>query len=89
MPKIKRKLTEAEIKNAKPRETDHKLYDEGGLYLLIRTSGTKVWRLPYQIKKDASATKAQYNIYTLSPAVILTKAVMKLLLRVSKHPLWR
>lgn len=65
MPKIKRKLTEAEIKNAKPKEMDYKLYDEAGLYLLVRTSGTKVWRLPYQIKKDASAAKAQYNMYTL------------------------
>lgn len=41
MPKIKRKLTEAEIKNAKPKEKDYKLYDEGGLYLLVRTAAKR------------------------------------------------
>lgn len=65
MPKIKRKLTEAEIKNAKPKERDYKLYDEAGLYLLVRTSGSKVWRLPYKMKKEAGAEKAHYNMYTL------------------------
>lgn len=65
VPKLKRKLTEAEIENAKLKEKDYKLYDEAGLYLLVRTSGTKVWRLPYKIKKYASAGKAHYNMYTL------------------------
>lgn len=34
MPKVKRKLTEVEIKNSKPKEKPYKLYDEGGLLLL-------------------------------------------------------
>jgi integrase len=65
MPKITRRLTEAEIKNAKPRDKDYKLYDEAGLYLLVRSSGTRVWRLPYRMKKHANAEKASYNTYTL------------------------
>lgn len=47
MPKVIRKLTEAEIKNAKPRDKDYKLYDDGGLRLLVRKSGSKVWQYPY------------------------------------------
>ena len=45
MPKIKPKLTEMQIKNAKPKAAPYKLYDEGGLCLLIRPTGTKVWQL--------------------------------------------
>jgi len=44
MPKIKCKLTKVEIKNAKPKDKPYKLYDEGGLLLLIRSSGSKVWQ---------------------------------------------
>lgn len=48
MPKMNRKLTETEIRNAKPRDVDYKLYDDGGLRLLVRKSGTKVWQYPYK-----------------------------------------
>ena len=36
MPKLNRKLTDAEIRNARPAARDYKLYDEGGLQLLVR-----------------------------------------------------
>lgn len=36
------------VANAKPRERDYKLFDGGGLYLLVRPSGTKLWRLNYR-----------------------------------------
>ena len=58
MPKIKPKLTDAEIKNAKPRKEPYKLYDEAGLLLLIRPTGTKVWQYPYKLH-------GKYNIYTI------------------------
>lgn len=58
MPKVTRKLTDAEIKNAKPRVKAYKLYDESGLYLLIRPTGTKAWQLPY--KHDG-----KYNVHTI------------------------
>jgi type I site-specific restriction-modification system R (restriction) subunit len=44
MPKTIKKLTEAEIKNAKPKEKPYKLYDDGGLRLLVRPTGVKVWQ---------------------------------------------
>ncbi|GAB7555167.1 integrase arm-type DNA-binding domain-containing protein [Novosphingobium sp. 11B] len=36
------------IASAKPRERDYKLSDGGGLYLLVRPNGTKLWRLNYR-----------------------------------------
>ncbi|WP_179506264.1 MULTISPECIES: phage integrase central domain-containing protein [unclassified Sphingomonas] len=36
------------IASAKPHERDYKLSDGGGLYLLVRPNGTKLWRLNYR-----------------------------------------
>ncbi|KMS55212.1 integrase [Novosphingobium barchaimii LL02] len=50
-------LTNATIKNAKPREKDWKLKDEKGLYVLITTKGSKLWRLklrPNGVEKKLS-----------------------------------
>jgi integrase len=61
MPKIIKKLTDLEIRNAKPRDKDYKLYDEGALRLLIRKSGTKVWQYPYTLHGKANVfTIGQY-----------------------------
>ncbi len=62
MPKVTRKLTETEIRNAKPQNSAHKLYDEGGLMLLVRPTGTKVWQYPYKFSgKYNVATIGQYG----------------------------
>jgi integrase len=58
MPKIKAKLTDVQIKNLKPKAKAFKQADEGGLNLLIRPSGTKVWQVPYQLAD-------KYNVYTI------------------------
>jgi hypothetical protein len=58
MPKVIRKLTEKEIQAAKPQEKPYKLYDEGGLLLLVRPSGTKVWQYPYKLND-------KYNVLTI------------------------
>jgi integrase len=36
------------VANAKPQDGDYKLSDGGGLYLLVRSNGTKLWRLNYR-----------------------------------------
>jgi integrase len=36
------------VTNAKPQARDYKLSDGGGLYLLVRPNGTKLWRLNYR-----------------------------------------
>lgn len=58
MPKIKARLSEITIKGAKPKADSYKLYDEGGLRLLVRPTGTKVWQLPYKVG-------GKYNVYTI------------------------
>jgi integrase len=42
-------LTDTAIKLAKPSETDRKLADAKGLYLLVTPNGSKLWRLKYRI----------------------------------------
>jgi hypothetical protein len=32
-------LTDREVKQAKPKDKDYKLFDSGGLFLLVRTNG--------------------------------------------------
>lgn len=58
MPKVNRKLTDIEIKNAKPEAKAYKLYDDGGLRVLVRPSGTKVWQYPYTLDGKA-------NVFTI------------------------
>lgn len=40
-------LSIKEITNAKPREKEYKLFDGGGLYLLVKPNGSRGWRLKY------------------------------------------
>lgn len=42
------KLTAITIKQAKPKEKNYKLFDGGGLFLLVRKDGSKYWRLKYR-----------------------------------------
>ena len=58
MPRLNRKLTELEIRNAKPKDRDYKLYDVGGLRLYVHRTGTKVWQYPYK-------HNGKWNIYTI------------------------
>jgi integrase len=48
MPKKSLPLSDVQVRNAKPAGTDTKLSDGGGLYLLVTTSGGKLWRLNYR-----------------------------------------
>ena len=42
-------LTDVKVKNRKPGEKQIKLFDGGGLYLLVPLGGGKYWRLKYRI----------------------------------------
>lgn len=48
MPKRVVPLTNKQIQNAKPGARDTKLFDGGGLYLLVTATGGKLWRLKYR-----------------------------------------
>ncbi|MFA5496233.1 MAG: integrase arm-type DNA-binding domain-containing protein [Porticoccaceae bacterium] len=42
-------LTDAKARASKPAEKDYKLADEKGLYLLVKKSGGRLWRLKYRM----------------------------------------
>jgi len=42
-------LTNTQIKNAKPKDKQYKLSDQGGLYLLVRPNGSKAWKYDYRL----------------------------------------
>jgi len=41
-------LTDTAIRTAKARDSQYKLHDGGGLFLIVRPSGGKLWRLKYR-----------------------------------------
>ena len=42
------KLTDPKIRQAKPADKPYKLFDGGGLFLLVQPGGSKLWRLKYR-----------------------------------------
>ncbi len=42
-------LTDTKVKAVKPAEKDFKLYDEKGLFLLVKANGSKYWRAKYTL----------------------------------------
>ncbi|MCL1908871.1 MAG: Arm DNA-binding domain-containing protein [Holophagaceae bacterium] len=44
------KLSDINIKRAKPTEKSYKLFDGNGLYLQVEPTGTKVWRYKYRFE---------------------------------------
>ena len=46
-------LTDPAVRNAKPKDKPLKLYDTGGLFLLVTPTGGKWWRLRYQYDDKA------------------------------------
>lgn len=64
-------LSDAEIKRAKPKAKDYRLSDGGGLYLLVRHNGSKLWRLDYYRPSDKSRTTAGIGSY---PEITLVQA---------------
>jgi len=63
-------LTDTQVKNAKPAEGKiTKMFDGGGLYLLIPVSGSKAWRLKYRFNgKEMLMSLGTYPHVSLSEA---------------------
>ena len=54
-------LSDAAIRAAKPGEAQFKLYDEGGLFMIVKPSGGKLWRLKYRhVGKEQQLTIGRY-----------------------------
>jgi integrase len=56
-------LTDAKIRNTKPSDKPIRLTDGGGLYMEVRTTGTKLWRYRYRIggKENVFAVGEYFN----------------------------
>lgn len=62
MPRIHRKLSDREIREAKPNDKNYFLFDDGNLRLMIRPTGTKVWQFPYKFNgKNNVVTLGKYG----------------------------
>jgi integrase len=79
-------LSNIAIKKAKPRGKPYKLSDFGGLYLLIKPNGSKLWRWKYRID-------GKENVYSIGdyPTVSLVDArverdAARLLVKQGIHP---
>lgn len=63
------KLTVKQIDSSKAREKDYKLSDGGGLYLLVKSNGSKYWRLKYRFDgKEKLFSIGVYPVVTLADA---------------------
>jgi len=72
MPRTAEPLTDAAIKNAKPKSGPYKLFDGGGLFVLVTPAGGKPWRLAYRF-----AGKQKTLSFGVYPAVSLKDARQK------------
>ncbi|TNF02159.1 MAG: DUF4102 domain-containing protein [Gammaproteobacteria bacterium] len=62
-------LTDAQIRQAKPQAKDYWLSDEKGLRLLIKTNGSKYWRLKYRfLNKQKTLALGVYPVVSLKEA---------------------
>lgn len=69
MPKRVIPLSDVKVRNAKTKGKDYKLTDGGGLYLLISSTGGKLWRLKYNFGgKEKLLALGKYPIISLSEA---------------------
>ena len=69
MARIAKPLTDKEIKAAKPRAKEYKLFDGGGLYLSITPKGQKWWRIKYRFEdKEKRLSLGVYPATTLGAA---------------------
>ena len=73
-------LNDTRIRNAKPAERDYKLTDFDGLYLLVRTSGSRLWRFAYRFdRKQKQIALGAYPEVTLADARDRRETARKLL----------
>ena len=62
-------LTATQIKTTKPKEKGYKLFDGGGLYLLVSKAGGKHWKLKYKFdEKEKLLSLGAYPDITISKA---------------------
>jgi len=69
MAKSVKPLSDVEIKRAKSKNKQYKLYDGGGLILVVRPTGKKIFKFRYKRNgKDTEKSIGEYPIMTLANA---------------------
>lgn len=62
-------ITDTKIRNSRPKKKPYKVSDSGGLYLLIKCNGAKLWRWKYRIAgKENHFAIGQYPAVSLADA---------------------
>ena len=54
-------LSDTALRNAKPQKAKYKLYDDGGLLIVVTPSGGKLWRFKYRI--NSSEKQLSFGAY--------------------------
>lgn len=67
-------LSDTKLKSAKPKDKDYTLQDGNGLYLLIKTTGSKIWRFNYYRPIPKKRVLISFGSY---PTVSLLDARLK------------
>jgi len=69
MPKRIAPLSEVRVRTTKPKEKEYKLFDGGGLFLMVTPSGGKLWHFKYRFdKKEKKLTFGPYPEISLADA---------------------
>ena len=69
MPKRITPLSEIKIRTAKPKKTTYKIFDGGGLFLLVTPSGGKLWYFKYRFEgKEKKLSLGSYPEISLTDA---------------------
>lgn len=62
-------LSEFSVRSAKPRDKPYKLADGSGLYLLVQSNGSKLWRLKYRFaEKEKTLAFGAYPLVSIAAA---------------------
>jgi hypothetical protein len=74
-------LTDSTIRKTKPKDRDFKLFDSGGLFLLLRSTGHRGWRFKYRINgHEKLIPLGPYPTVSLAKARLKLKRAKALLL---------
>ena len=80
MARIAKPLTDKEIKSAKPKEKEYKLFDGQGLYLSVTPKAQKWWRLKYRFNgKEKRISLGVYPKVSLAEARAKREELKKLI----------
>ncbi|MGZ9045934.1 MAG: tyrosine-type recombinase/integrase [Telluria sp.] len=62
MPKLITPLTDAQVRNAKPKDKPYKLSDGGGLYVEVTPTGAKLWRMKVR-QANGKESRLSFGLY--------------------------